>query len=139
MGVTGASSPTLRDALASRHQLVVLDNFEHLLSAVPTVAELVARAPNVTFLVTSRAVLHLYGEHQFEVAPLPVPDDRETDFEAMAASPAVSLFSQRARAVDQSFRLDREERRCRRRDLPAARRAPLGDRTRCSAHHRPGT
>nr|MBA3427888.1 tetratricopeptide repeat protein [Actinomycetota bacterium] len=106
MGVTGASSPTLRDALASRHQLVVLDNFEHLLSAVPTVAELVASAPNVTFLVTSRAVLHLYGEHQFEVAPLPVPDDRETDFEAMAASPAVSLFSQRARAVDQSFRLD---------------------------------
>ena len=106
LGVSGASSATLRDALASRHQLIVLDNFEHLLSAVPSVAELVAGAPNVTFLITSRAVLRIYGEHQFEVAPLPVPDVRETSLDTMAASPAVALFTQRARAVDHSFVLD---------------------------------
>ena len=105
LGVTGGSGGMLPDALASRHQLVVLDNFEHLLAALPVVAELVAGAPDLTFLVTSRAVLHLYGEHQFEVAPLPIPDDRETSFEEVAASPAVALFTQRARAVDPSFRL----------------------------------
>ena len=105
LGVTGGSGGMLPDALASRHQLIVLDNFEHLLAALPVVAELVAGAPDLTFLITSRAVLHLYGEHQFEVVPLPIPDDRETSFEEVAASPAVALFTQRARAVDPSFRL----------------------------------
>lgn len=105
LGVAGRSGRTLRDALASRHQLVVLDNFEHLLAAVPAVAELVAGAADLTFLVTSRAVLHLYGEHQFAVAPFPVPDDGDSSIEATAANPAVALFTQRARAVDPSFRL----------------------------------
>lgn len=107
LGVTGGSDG-LRTALSSRHQLVVLDNFEHLLTALPAVADLVASAAHLTFLVTSRTVLHLYGEHQFEVAPLPVPDDRDTSFEAVAANPAVALFAQRARAVDSSFHLGPE-------------------------------
>jgi len=108
LGVTGSGDEMMQEALASRHQLVVLDNFEHLLAAMPAVAELVARAPGLTFLVTSRTVLHLYGEHLFEVTPLPVPDDRDTSFEAVAASPAVALFTQRARAVDPSFGLSPE-------------------------------
>jgi len=105
LGVTGGSAEMLRDALAPRHQLVLLDNFEHLLAALPAIAKLLAGAPDLTFLVTSRTVLHLYGEHQFEVAPLPVPDDGDTSFEALTANPAIALFTQRARAVDPSFRL----------------------------------
>ncbi len=106
LGVTGGSGGTLRNALASRHQLVVLDNLEHLLPASNFIAELVARASNVTFLLTSRTVLHLYGEHRFEVPPLPVPDDGDLSFEAIAASPSVVLFTQRARSVSPAFRLD---------------------------------
>lgn len=106
LGVNGSTDTTIRHALASRHQLVVLDNFEHLLDALPAVAELVAGAPDLTFLVTSRTVLRLYGEHRFEVAPLPIPDDGDTSYEEVAASPAVALFTQRARAADPSFRLD---------------------------------
>lgn len=105
LGVATSGNRTLREALASRHQLVVLDNFEHLLAALPAVTELVAGAPGLTFLVTSRTVLHLYGEHRFEVVPLLVPDDRDMSFESVAASPAIALFAQRARAADPSFRL----------------------------------
>jgi len=138
LGVSGASGGTLRDALASRHQLVVLDNFEHLLPASPAVAELAAHAAELTFLITSRTVLHLYGEHLFEVAPLPVPDAGDASFEDIAESPSVALFTQRARAVDQSFRLDPDNvgvvvEICRRLDglplaieLAAARTAVLG-------------
>jgi len=137
LSVTGGSGG-MRDALASRHQLVVLDNFEHLLAALPVVAELVAVAPDLTVLVTSRTVLHLYGEHQVEVAPLTVPDDRDASFESVAASPAVALFTQRAQAVDPSFILgpanvDLVTEICRRLDglplaieLAAARTAVLG-------------
>ena len=106
LGVTGSGDGIQLEELASRHQLVVLDNFEHLLGALPVIAALVAGAPDLTLLVTSRTVLHLYGEHRYEVVPLPVPDDRDMSFEAVAASPAVSLFTQRARAVDAPFRLD---------------------------------
>jgi predicted ATPase len=108
LGISTSSDGGLGDALGSREQLVVLDNFEHLLAAAPVVGELLATAPRLTFLVTSRAVLRLYGEHLFDVAPLPVPDDAETRFEAIAQSPAVELFAQRARSVDRSFRLEPE-------------------------------
>ncbi|CAN5689638.1 hypothetical protein BH24ACT5_BH24ACT5_08930 [soil metagenome] len=106
LGVGAGTETMIRDALASRHQLVVLDNFEHLLDALPAVAELITNAPDITFLVTSRTVLHLYGEHRFEVAPLPVPDDRDMILDEVAASPAFALFAQRAQAADPSFQLD---------------------------------
>ena len=54
--------------------LLLLDNFEHLLPATPTVADLLAIAPNLKILVTSRAALHIYGEHEFPVPALAVPD-----------------------------------------------------------------
>src|SRR5262252_1345437 len=54
--------------------LLLLDNFEHLVQAVPTVAELLAVGPNLKILVTSRSALHIYGEHEFPVPPLALPD-----------------------------------------------------------------
>jgi len=53
--------------LASRELLLVLDNFEQVLGAAPLIGELLAAAPQLKVLVTSRAVLRLYGEHEFAV------------------------------------------------------------------------
>ena len=87
-----------------KHLLLVLDNFEHLLAAAPLVAELLHAAPGLTVLVTSRAVLHLSGEHEVPVAPLPVPDP-QLPVEALAENEAVRLFVARAQAVTPAFQL----------------------------------
>jgi predicted ATPase len=87
--------------------LLVLDNFEQLVQAAPTVAELLAVAPNLKILVTSRAALHVYGEHEFPVPPLALPDSRSMPpVEVLSQYPAVALFVQRAVAVKPDFELD---------------------------------
>jgi predicted ATPase/DNA-binding winged helix-turn-helix (wHTH) protein len=89
--------------------LFLLDNFEHLIQAAPTVAELLAAAPNLKILVTSRAALHLYGEHEFPVPPLALPDSRSMPtVEILSQCPAVALFVQRAAAARPDFALNRE-------------------------------
>ncbi len=89
--------------------LLLLDNFEHLIQAAPTVAELLAMAPNLKILVTSRAVLHVYGEHEFPVPPLALPDARSMpSLQVLSQVPAVALFVQRAIAAKPDFELDRE-------------------------------
>lgn len=89
--------------------LFVLDNFEHLIQAAPTVAELLAMGPNLKILVTSRAPLHVYGEHEFPVPPLALPDSRSTpSVEALLECAAVALFVQRAVAAKPDFELNRE-------------------------------
>jgi DNA-binding SARP family transcriptional activator len=67
----------LKEYLRPRQMLLVLDNFEQVLDAAPLVAELLAAAPGLKLLVTSRATLHLRGEQEFPVPPLDVPDPRE--------------------------------------------------------------
>ena len=86
---------TLAAAVSNRELLVVLDNVEHLRSATPSLVELLARVPRLVLLVTSRAVLHLTGEHVFPVSPL--DDDA-----------AVELFQQRARALQSDFEVTAE-------------------------------
>jgi predicted ATPase len=86
--------------------LLVLDNFEHVMAAAEGVSELLASCPSVTLMITSREVLHLYGEHDIPVPPLPLPDAQsELSLEGLAQTPAVALFIARARAVDPTFRL----------------------------------
>jgi predicted ATPase/DNA-binding SARP family transcriptional activator len=77
-------------ALAEQELLLVVDNAEHVREAASLYVSLAERAPRLTVLVTSRAVLHVSGEHVVPVAPLEVED-------------AVTLFSQRAAALDPSF------------------------------------
>ena len=87
----------------------MLDNCEHLLAAAPAVAELLAACPGLTVLATSRAPLHLYGEHEYPVPPLALPDlARLADPAALAGVPAVALLVERARAVRPDFRLTAE-------------------------------
>jgi predicted ATPase/DNA-binding winged helix-turn-helix (wHTH) protein len=89
--------------------LLLLDNFEHLLQAAPTVAELLAMAPKLKIMVTSRAALHLYGEHEFPVPPLALPDPLSLPpVEDLSHCPAVALFVQRAVAAKPDFELNRE-------------------------------
>ena len=98
----------LRDSI-SGPMLLVLDNFEHLVSAVPTVAELLAAGPSLKILATSRAALHVYGEHEFPVPPLALPDSRGMlAVEALSQFPAVALFMQRAQAAKPDFELNQE-------------------------------
>ncbi len=98
----------LQDSLRAP-MLFLLDNFEHLIQAAPTVAELLAAAPNLKILVTSRAALHLYGEHEFPVPPLALPDSRSMPtVEILSQCPAVALFVQRATAAKPDFELNRE-------------------------------
>ncbi|MGA8151785.1 MAG: protein kinase [Terriglobales bacterium] len=90
--------------------LLLLDNFEHLVQAAPTVADLLATGPNLKIMVTSRGALHVYGEHEFPVPPLALPDSRsKPSVEVLSHCPAVALFVQRATAAKPDFELNRED------------------------------
>ena len=104
----GADGP-LREHIGSSRVLVLLDNFEQVVAAAPTVSALVAGTPQARFLVTSRQPLELEVEQRYEVEPLPEAD-------------AVVLFCQRARSALPAFRpTPAVEKICRRLDgLPLA-------------------
>jgi predicted ATPase/DNA-binding SARP family transcriptional activator len=91
--------------LRERRMLLVLDNFEQLLSAAPFLAELLAAAPHLWILTTSRAPLRLAAEQEYPVPPLETPD-AGLPFEELVASDALRLFAARARAVDPGFEVD---------------------------------
>jgi predicted ATPase/DNA-binding SARP family transcriptional activator len=101
LGVSEAGAAvedSLEQALRQHAPLVVLDNLEQLLDAGTLLARLLAAAPRLKLLVTSRAVLHLSGEHEYPVPPL-------------GAEHAVALFVQRAQAARRAFEPDAAERR----------------------------
>lgn len=101
------ASALLKAAVRDKTMLLVLDTVEHVLPAAPLVADLVAAAPNLTVLATSRSVLHLYGEYVFEVPPLPLPTLAPlASIDALQSNEAVALFVQRARMVNPAFTLD---------------------------------
>ncbi len=102
----------LKAYLAGKQMLLLLDNFEHIIAAAPVVSELLAAAPRLEVLVTSREALHLYGEHEFPVPPLATaPSTRNGTVNApkvLSEYPAVALFVQRASAAKPDFRLTEE-------------------------------
>ncbi len=111
---TSGRPPMERVQAALRHKamLLVLDNFEQVIGAAPLVAEVLMACPAVKVLVTSRAVLHLRGEHEFVLPPLTLPDlVRLPAVETLARCEAVALFLQLARAITPDFRLTAENAR----------------------------
>jgi predicted ATPase/class 3 adenylate cyclase len=99
----------LMEYLSDRQLLLVLDNFEQAIAAAPAVAALVAAAPRVKVVVTSRAPLRVLAEQQYPVAPLPIPHAADAaDPAALARTPSVALFVERALAVRPDFGLTRE-------------------------------
>jgi predicted ATPase len=92
--------------LRAKDMLLVLDNFEHLLSAAALVSELLAACPDLAVLATSRAPLHVRGEHQFPVPPLALPDLAQLpDVSRLTQYAAVALFVERAQAVQPAFHM----------------------------------
>ena len=89
--------------------LLVLDNFEHLVPAAPVVAQMLTASPKLKVVVTSQAPLHIYGEHEFPVPPLELPDPTSIPaLEVLSSLPAIALFVERAQAVKHQFALTRE-------------------------------
>lgn len=97
----------LVSAIGNRRVLLVLDNLEHIVDAAPQIAELLQRCPYLTVLATSRVPLHIRGEHEVSIDPLPVPGT-EVDIDAVAESDAVALFVQIARGHVPEFELTPE-------------------------------
>jgi predicted ATPase/DNA-binding SARP family transcriptional activator len=96
---------TLVGALSTRRVLLVIDNCEHLVSAVASVVEsILASCPNVALLATSREPLRVASERVWQVAPLAVPPRRATTA-GVGQAPAGALFIARARAAAPSFAL----------------------------------
>jgi predicted ATPase/class 3 adenylate cyclase len=99
----------LAEFIRERDLLLVLDNFEHLAAGAGHVAAMLSGARRVRILVASQVALHVAGEQEFPLDPLPVPAvgraDRAGDA-GIADNPSVRLFIDRARAVRPSFALD---------------------------------
>lgn len=95
----------LKENLRDKKLLLILDNFEQILSAGSLVSELLASSAHVKILVTSRAVLRLRGEHEFFVPTLNLPDKLNDNISEFSA---VKLFLQSARAVKSDFKLTPE-------------------------------
>jgi predicted ATPase len=101
----------LADDLRDRHLLIVLDNFEQVLASAPVVANLLASAPRLHALVTSRAPLHVRGEGIIQISTLAMPMQGGVETADAAGAweyAAVGLFVERAQASDASFALTNE-------------------------------
>jgi predicted ATPase/DNA-binding XRE family transcriptional regulator len=101
VGVPGRSKPTtenIAEHVGGAALLIVIDTFEHVLSAAPEIAQLIAFAPKIAVLATSREALRVRGEHQIVVPPLDLG----------AAGTAVALFIERASAASLSSEMDVE-------------------------------
>jgi len=102
------TADALIEYLVERETLLVVDNVEHLLDATPALGQLVAFAPDLKLLVTSREPLRLYGEHLFPVRPL--PEDAATELfldRAQAVRPDLNRALARASATEICARVDR--------------------------------
>jgi predicted ATPase/class 3 adenylate cyclase len=94
----------LARVLSEKKLLLVLDNFERVVEAAQVVADLVVRVPSIKVLVTSRTPLHAYGEREYPLAPLLLPDPtRLPSLEHLTQYETVRLFISRAQAVKPDF------------------------------------
>jgi predicted ATPase/tRNA A-37 threonylcarbamoyl transferase component Bud32 len=94
--------------LRPRKQLLVLDNFEHVLPAAPVIGRLLRAAPGVSVLVTSRSLLHLSGEHDMPVPGMGLSTLKATSAKEALENDAVRLFADRAQALTPSFEVTDE-------------------------------
>jgi predicted ATPase len=94
-----------RVACGDHPTLLVLDNFEQVLDAVPLAADLLASVASLRVLATSRAPLRLRGEREYAVGPLALEDSDAKSPDDLARCPAVQLFLERVRDVRAGFRL----------------------------------
>jgi predicted ATPase/class 3 adenylate cyclase len=116
LGVKGEPGRPLQNALEGRlkdrQSLLVLDNFEQVVDAGSAVERLLRAVPTLKILVTSRTVLHRYGEHEFPIPPLDLPDPQNLpDPTNLTRCEAIALFLERATAVKPDFTLTKDNAR----------------------------
>ncbi len=97
---------TLQRRLADLDLLLVMDNFEHLLPGAHVIQSLLQGCPRLKVLATSRTPLGLYGEREFPVTPLSLPDLQHGDVETIDGAESVRLFVERARANQPEFEIN---------------------------------
>jgi predicted ATPase/DNA-binding CsgD family transcriptional regulator len=97
---------TLKRALAQRRLLLLIDNFEHVMSAAPLVSEMLAASANLKVLATSRESLRLAGEQEYFVPPLSLPGAGAVSVSNLNDSEAVSLFVRRAQMTQPHFAMN---------------------------------
>jgi predicted ATPase/Tfp pilus assembly protein PilF len=97
---------SIKDYLRDKRMLLILDNFEQLIASAPVVADLMAAAPQLKILISSRIALNLRGERVVPVPPLELPQTEEDlTVDNLAENEAILLFLGRAQAVQPSFTL----------------------------------
>ena len=100
---------TLKEHLRSKQVLLLLDNFEQILAAAPIVSDLLGAAPQLKFLVTSRAALQVRGEREYAVPPLALPNRQQAiGPTALSQYGAVALFIERASSIKDDFAITNE-------------------------------
>ena len=99
-------SATLTRALSGSKVLLLLDNFEHVMSAAPRVSQLLAASLHLKIMVTSREALRLSGEQEYAVPGLSLPSPDSMALHDVAASEAGALFVQRAQMTQPHFALN---------------------------------
>lgn len=110
LGIAETAAPPeeqLETVLAGRHQLLVLDNFEHVVDVAPLVTRLISVAPRLKVLATSRVRLRLSAEYEYVVTPLVLPTGSES-VETITGVASVRLFADRARAVNPAFEVSEQ-------------------------------
>src|SRR5512134_682662 len=94
---------SLKEFLRERQALLLLDNFEQIMSAAPLLSELLSACAGLRMLATSREALRLRGEQEFSLSPLALPD--RSSVETLMQYPGIALFVQRAQAIQPDFQL----------------------------------
>jgi predicted ATPase/DNA-binding CsgD family transcriptional regulator len=94
---------SLKDFLWDKRALLLLDNLEQIISAVPVFTEVLEACSELQMLATSREALRLRGEHEFPLSSLELPD--QSSIEVLSGSPSIALFVQRVQAIQTGFRL----------------------------------
>jgi predicted ATPase len=99
----------VKDYLRDKRMLLVLDNFEQLVSAAPVVADLLAATSQLKIITSSRIALNLHGERGFPVPPLELPQtENGLTMESLLGNESILLFVGRAQAVHPSFTLTKD-------------------------------
>jgi len=99
----------IKDMLRSKRMLLILDNFEQIIQTAPMVSEIISAAAGLHVLMTSRESLRVYGEREYPVPPLRLPNlESGASLPALSANESVAFFVQRAQAVHPHFELTGE-------------------------------
>ena len=92
--------------IGDKKALLLLDNLEQIVAAAPEIARLVAACPGLRIVITSRTLLRISAEREYQLAPLEVPvSSNAAQSASLIDYPAVALFIERARASKGSFEL----------------------------------